>query len=77
MFYKPLSLADAMRKLYPPPRPSSGWLLVAILAALAILTRDAETDGDWVLLTMGWTAAILYSAWLVYRTVRANQQGER
>lgn len=77
MIYKPLSLADAMRKQYPPPHPSSGWMLVAILAALAMLTRDAETDGDWVLLTIGWTAAILYSSWLVYRTVRANQQGER
>ena len=77
MIYKPLSLADAMRKQYLPPPPSSGWMLVAILAALAMLTRDAKTDGDWVLLTIGWTAAILYSSWLVYRTVRANQQGER
>jgi len=77
MFYKPLSLVDVMRKQNTPPHPSSGWMLVAILAALAMLTRDAETEWDWVLLTIGWTAAILYSAWLVYRTVRSNQQGER
>lgn len=74
MNYRTLSLADAMRKQYPPPRPRIGWMLFAIIAALASATKDAETDGDWMLLTFGWTVAILYAACLVYRAVRANQQ---
>lgn len=75
MNYRPLTLADAMRRQ--PPSPRGGSLLLAYLAALAMFTRDAETDGEWVVVPVGWTAVILYSAWLVYRTVRANQQDEQ